>query len=299
MTSPRKVVRTLFLLFVVLTIATAALAQRSGPTASGAATFGGGGHRPGGGFGGSIFINTPTRTDPYPFVRNFPGYRHDGHRGDGFGNIDFNGNGFDKDRYHDGSYGYGYGYGGGYYYGGGSGLVEPWTGQTATDRVLINGGTFNSTTSFQPYGYAATSSGFSDRNPEEYGGFYRERRVYREIQSPEYGENQQFAGENRGNTVEQRGARPGERMMAQARPEGPATTPNSLQEKTVIVLRDGTKREIANYAVYGGNVVVVGSGTTERIPLQTIDLQATQQANRAIGGDFHVPAPVKTSSEQQ
>jgi hypothetical protein len=58
---------------------------------------------------------------------------------------------------------------------------------------------------------------------------------------------------------------------------------------TVLVFRDGTRKEVKNYAIMGKELIELGSGSLHRFPIADIDLAATQKENDVRGLDFKLP----------
>ncbi|MGZ4786951.1 MAG: hypothetical protein ACXVZV_15970 [Terriglobales bacterium] len=71
--------------------------------------------------------------------------------------------------------------------------------------------------------------------------------------------------------------------------------PQSLQQpaaqtpSTVLVLRDGRQIEARNYAIVGHTVWVLSEKRSEKIPLDSLDLEKTQQENEKRGVEFIAP----------
>ena len=62
-------------------------------------------------------------------------------------------------------------------------------------------------------------------------------------------------------------------------------------QSIVLILRDGTRVELGNYAIVGQNIFDLGSAPHhKKIPLAGVDLAATQKANDALGLDFKLPS---------
>lgn len=57
----------------------------------------------------------------------------------------------------------------------------------------------------------------------------------------------------------------------------------------VLVMRDGSKKEIRSYAIVGKNLFDLADGRQRRIPLEEIDADATVKLNEANGVDFKLP----------
>lgn len=74
---------------------------------------------------------------------------------------------------------------------------------------------------------------------------------------------------------------------APARPHGAETT--EADPATVLVFRDQHKQEIHNYAIVGQTLWNFSPQRTQKIPLSTLDLPATEKANEDRGVDFHPP----------
>ncbi len=69
----------------------------------------------------------------------------------------------------------------------------------------------------------------------------------------------------------------------------------TLMPATVLVFRDEHKQEIQNYAIVGQTLWNFAPGHTQKIPLSTLDLAATEKANDDRGVTFRVP----TTNEAQ
>jgi hypothetical protein len=104
--------------------------------------------------------------------------------------------------------------------------------------------------------------------------------------APDYGSGDQGQGT---------GQRPGYRSKAVPPPPPAASEPLSLAALTLI-FRDGHSQQIHNYAMTRTKIYVLddaAAGRTLEIPLNTIDLQATEETNRQAGVDFNIPVSVK------
>jgi len=58
---------------------------------------------------------------------------------------------------------------------------------------------------------------------------------------------------------------------------------------TVLIFRDGARREIKNYAIMGKELIVFGTGTMRRIQIAELDVPATVKENDVRGLDFKLP----------
>jgi hypothetical protein len=79
--------------------------------------------------------------------------------------------------------------------------------------------------------------------------------------------------------------------LAAAHP-APAPTQSVAEELpvTTLVYRDGHKFEVRNYAIVGSNLIDLShSPLMKRIPLSSLDLDATRHENEENGVDFHLP----------
>jgi len=108
----------------------------------------------------------------------------------------------------------------------------------------------------------------------------RGRSSYRAPEPSRYGEH--IFGERR---VPSRETEAG---AAQPAAEKPAATPEE-QQVTILVYRDGHRREIRNYAVLGKTLFDLSSGRMLRVPLAELDLAATRKANEEAGVEFVLP----------
>jgi len=89
---------------------------------------------------------------------------------------------------------------------------------------------------------------------------------------------------------EDRGRRaPARDQVAEARAPAPQSALDN-SPATVLVYRDGHKSEVRNYAIVGSNLVdLTRSPVLKKIPLDSLDLDATRKANEDNGVDFHTP----------
>jgi len=73
----------------------------------------------------------------------------------------------------------------------------------------------------------------------------------------------------------------------------PANTAPAREEPPVmtrLVYRDGHKSEVLNYAIVGPNLVdLTRASVLKKIPLASLDLEATRRENEDNGVDFHLP----------
>lgn len=71
----------------------------------------------------------------------------------------------------------------------------------------------------------------------------------------------------------------------------PPATSQVAEELTtkVLVMRDGSKKEIRNYAILGKNLFDLSDGRSRRIPLEDVDVAATTKVNEENGVDFKLP----------
>ena len=66
--------------------------------------------------------------------------------------------------------------------------------------------------------------------------------------------------------------------------------PESPQEPTVLVFKDGEKLEVGNYAIVGATLFDLSPGHHRKIMLADLDLDATQKLNDDRGVIFQLPA---------
>jgi hypothetical protein len=78
-----------------------------------------------------------------------------------------------------------------------------------------------------------------------------------------------------------------------ARPPYGEAHPSAQPVLTVIFKNGRDPEKIQNYMVNRRALTDLDEQHYEQIPLDQIDLAATEQANRAIGIDFQIPAPVR------
>ncbi len=82
---------------------------------------------------------------------------------------------------------------------------------------------------------------------------------------------------------------PAHEQTAETKP-APAQQPEDLGPMTTLVYRDGHKSELRNYAIVGSDLLdLTKSPVIKRIPLASLDLDATRRENEENGVDFHLP----------
>ena len=69
-----------------------------------------------------------------------------------------------------------------------------------------------------------------------------------------------------------------------------APAPEQNGPKTLVIFRDGTRKEIQNYAIMGKELIDLSGGRMKRYPLDDVDVKATIKENNDRGVDFRLPA---------
>ena len=105
--------------------------------------------------------------------------------------------------------------------------------------------------------------------------------------------------------LEERDARV--RQRREAREEEPAAgrapnasvapQPDEDVPTTVLVFRDGTRREVKNYAIVGDTLWELSAARARKVPLAELNLPATMRENEERGVDFRLPKSAATASE--
>jgi hypothetical protein len=79
-------------------------------------------------------------------------------------------------------------------------------------------------------------------------------------------------------------------VYARSAPRPPQPTERTEADPaTVLIFRDQHKQEINNYAIVGQTLWNFSPQRTQKIPLSSLDLPATEKANADRGVDFHLP----------
>ncbi len=82
---------------------------------------------------------------------------------------------------------------------------------------------------------------------------------------------------------------PAHEEAVQPKPAPPAQ-PEDAGPPTTLVYRDGHKSELRNYAIVGSELLdLTKSPVIKRIPLASLDLDATRRENEENGVDFYLP----------
>ena len=71
---------------------------------------------------------------------------------------------------------------------------------------------------------------------------------------------------------------------AQAESAGHATAQTA--SPTTLVFRDGTRQSVRNYAIVGNTLWILGDQRARKLPVSSLDLDATRAVNEASGTDF-------------
>ena len=73
-------------------------------------------------------------------------------------------------------------------------------------------------------------------------------------------------------------------------PQAPEAPPQPPEPATIIVLRNGRRLESTNYAVMDRTLWNFSARPVQKIPLQSVDVTASEQANAERGVEFSLPA---------
>jgi hypothetical protein len=83
---------------------------------------------------------------------------------------------------------------------------------------------------------------------------------------------------------------PAKKEVARAKPAPPPVVQEEQLPMTTLIYRDGHKSELRNYAIVGSNLIdLTKSSLMKKIPLASLDLEATRRENEENGVDFHLP----------
>jgi hypothetical protein len=116
------------------------------------------------------------------------------------------------------------------------------------------------------------------------------RDAYLANEDPRYGEHYLDSRERASIENDSRARRPYSAGDQAAAPEPPAPVETQL----VLVLRDGSRLELGNYAIVGQTVYDLnGSRRGRKIQLAELDMTATQKANDVLGFDFKLPTAAR------
>jgi hypothetical protein len=128
-------------------------------------------------------------------------------------------------------------------------------------------------------------------NDARYGEHYldaREQELENRVRDLERQVRSQSADSNVQVTPAPREAAPAPREQAAARP--PMSAPReSLDTATLLVLKNGERLEVHNYAIVGDTVWVLSDKAARKVPLSDLDLNATTKENDARGITFKLP----------
>ena len=87
---------------------------------------------------------------------------------------------------------------------------------------------------------------------------------------------------------------PGRNYSSQSAPPQHQAERTEIATPTVLVFRDQHKQEVQNYAIVGETLWAFAPQKTQKIPLDQLDIPATQKANEERGNDFRVPQRLGT-----
>jgi hypothetical protein len=93
------------------------------------------------------------------------------------------------------------------------------------------------------------------------------------------------SGDKRSDSEDKRG----DNAATNSDPAAASAPPVEDAVAKTLVMRDGSKREIRNYAILGKNIFDLSDGRSRRIPLDDVDVPATAKANEENGVDFKLP----------
>ena len=80
-----------------------------------------------------------------------------------------------------------------------------------------------------------------------------------------------------------------------APPEPAPEAEPANQPRTVLVFKDGSHREVLNYAIVGSTLFDLSDGLTRKVALAELDLPATVKQNDDRGVEFQLPASAKSN----
>jgi hypothetical protein len=136
--------------------------------------------------------------------------------------------------------------------------------------------------------------------------YYYDYSDYEQLQQPQQVEPQQQPVQPQVIIIKEDGAqssdssRYGEHYFDNKRDDGdqaakskPPSAPEVSEDPgpmTTLVYRDGHKTEVRNYAIVGANLMdLTKTPVIKKIPLASLDLEATRHENEENGVDFHLP----------
>jgi len=148
--------------------------------------------------------------------------------------------------------------------------------------ALPGAGTFDNGQGYYDDSYEGTApTVFENRPPSQM--YYR----------PNAGENSVLDGNRYGDRYTD--SRDNARSAAPPQNQVMSTNGNENNDTTtVLIFKDGMKREVTNYAIMG-QYIFVFSGDRRKIPLSEIDVDATVKANEDRGNEFKIPSSAKPS----
>jgi hypothetical protein len=91
--------------------------------------------------------------------------------------------------------------------------------------------------------------------------------------------------------VDRRGEKENGSHPAEAAPETPKRNdvPDAPTTPAIFVFKDGSRKELANYAIMRGELIDVTDGKIFRIPLEKLDREKTLEANAKAGREITLP----------
>jgi len=105
----------------------------------------------------------------------------------------------------------------------------------------------------------------------------------------DYGQNQQLVEEVEGLRQEVQQLRQEQNSRQQSRPSGTQSSASVQVPATVLVFRDGRRREVQNYAIAGTTLWILNERQATKVLTSELDIPATQAANAERGLEFSIP----------
>lgn len=122
----------------------------------------------------------------------------------------------------------------------------------------------------------------------DYDQSYNQSRQLQQYQQQMMNNQQQI--EQRINALEERLDRLLEQRSTPAPQQQPqAQARSEPSQAAVLVYKDGHKQEVQNYAIVGQTIWVLNEQQAKKVPLSSIDLNATRKANEDRDVDFALP----------
>ncbi len=142
---------------------------------------------------------------------------------------------------------------------------------------------------FGYYGYPGSYNGDFYSTANSYPAYDYDGSNYYDSTQNEVAQQQQDIDRLEDEVARLRAQRESDQRESHEASASQAESTSELPTPTLLIFRDKHTQEVQNYAVVGGTLWIFGEQRATKLPLSSLDVDATTKANDDRGVDFQVP----------